>query len=57
MPDIEIVIVKRAHQWVSKRGDKAQDHTCRTCGKRRAQVATAVCFEEEIEREVGPPDV
>lgn len=57
MPDIEIITIKRPHSWLAKRDQLAADHTCRNCGKRRAQIATAVCFEEEIEREVEPPNV
>lgn len=56
MPDIEIIEVKRPHSWLAKRGESAADHTCRTCGKRRAQVATSTCYAEEVEREIGPPD-
>lgn len=51
MADIEIIVVKRPHAWLVKR-DQPGVRTCKTCGKRADQVATMVCFEEEVEREV-----
>lgn len=55
MPDIQIITVKRPHSWLVKRD--APDRQCKTCGKFARQVATAACFEEEIEREIEPPNV
>lgn len=54
--NIEIITVKRPHSFVAKRGDNIADHICRYCGKRRAQIASSVCFEEEVEREVIDQD-
>jgi len=45
--DIQIAVVKRPHRWMAKRGSNVT--TCQTCGVKRSQVATMVCFEEEIE--------
>ena len=54
--NIEIITVKRPHSFVAKRDQSVADHICRNCGKRRVQLASAVCFEEEVEREVINPD-
>lgn len=51
MADIEIITVKRPHSWLVKR-DQPDVRTCKVCGKRADQVASFVCFEEEVEREI-----
>lgn len=53
-PNIEIVTVKRAHRWIVKRG--SNEMTCQNCGMAKRQSASLVCFEEEVEREVEPPN-
>lgn len=49
---VQIIIVKRPHQWVVQR-DKPGVRTCKTCGRDARQTGSAVCFEEEIERELN----
>lgn len=56
MAGVEIITVKRPHAWIVKR-DQPGVRTCKVCGKRADQVATMVCFEEEIERDVAPGDI
>lgn len=53
----EIITVKRPHKWLVKRGSDRR--VCSTCGANANAVASKVCYEEEVEREVPgeiPPD-